>query len=115
MAGPMLARVAKRLKIPDTGIPLILQAVGYPAESWEAGGQKNKPELGELLYDMEYGKPFESDPAVVEELKAAKLIQRPPPVPWREAELQSLIKAVDLETRLVRTDSLLPDEDEKSG
>lgn len=115
MGGPVLARVAKRLKIPDTGIPLCLQALGYPAESWEAGGQTNKPELGELFHDMEYGKPFQSDPAVVEELKAATLIQRPPPLPWREAELQSLIKAVDLETRLVRTDSLLPDEDEKSG
>jgi nitroreductase len=115
MGGPVLARVARRLKIPDTGIPLTLQAVGYPAESWEAGGQTNKPELGELFHDMEYGTPFESDPAVVEELKAAKLIQRPPPLPWREAELQFLIKAVDLETRLVRIDSLLPDEDEKSG
>jgi nitroreductase len=115
MGGPVLSRVAKRLKIPDTGIPLTLQAVGYPAESWEAGGQTKKPELGELFYDMEYGEPFESDPAVVEELKAAKLIQRPPPLPWREAELQSLVKAVDLETRLVRIDSLLPDEGEKSG
>ena len=115
MGGPVLARVAKRLKVPDTGIPLCLQALGYPAESWEAGGQTNKPELGELFYEMECGKPFESDPAVVEELKAEKMIQRPPPLPWREAELQYLIKAVDLETRLVRLDSLVPDEDEKSG
>jgi len=113
LGGPVLGRVGKRLKIPETGIPLCLQAVGYPAESWEAGGQTNKPELGELFYEMECGKPFESDPAVVEELKAAKLIQRPPPLPWREAELKYLIKAVDLETRLVRLDSLAPEEDEE--
>jgi len=49
----------------------------------------------------------------VEELKAAKLIQRPPPLPWREAELKYLIKAVDLETRLVRLDSLASEEDEE--
>ena len=115
MGGPVLSRVARRLKIPKTGIPLCIQAVGYPAESWEAGGQTNKPELGELFYDMEYGKPFESDPAVVEELKEAKLIQQPPPLPWREAELKYLIKALDLETRLVNLDSLVPDEDEKSS
>ena len=46
MGGPVLDRLGKRLKIPETGIPLCLQAVGYPAESWEAGGQTVKPELG---------------------------------------------------------------------
>jgi hypothetical protein len=112
LGGPVLGRVAKRLKIPATGVPLCVQAVGYPAESWEAGGQTKKPELGELFYEMECGNPFESDPAVVEELKAAKLIQRPPPLPWRDAELKYLVKAVDLETRLVRLDSLVPEEDE---
>ena len=44
-------------------------------------------------------------------LEAAKLIQRPPPLPWREAELQYLVRAVDLETRLVRLDSLAPEEE----
>jgi nitroreductase len=113
LGGPVLGRVARRLKIPETGIPLCIQAVGYPAESWEAGGQTSKPELGELFYEMEHGRPFESDPAVVEELKAAKLIQRPAPLPWRDAELKFLINAVDLETRLVRLDSLASAEDEE--
>jgi hypothetical protein len=49
------------------------------------------------------------------ELKEAKMIQQPPPLSWRDAELQYLIKAVDLETRLVRLDSLVTDEDEESG
>jgi nitroreductase len=117
MGGPVLGRVAKRLKIPETGIALCVQAVGYPAESWEAGGQTTKPELGELFYEMEYGNPFESDPAVVEELKAEKLIQDPAPLPWRDAELQYLIKAVDLDTRLWRDDAITAafEEDEKSG
>jgi hypothetical protein len=30
------------------------------------------------------------------ELKQAKMIQRPSPLPWREAELQYLQKALDL-------------------
>jgi nitroreductase len=114
MSGPILSRVGKRLKIPKTGVALTLQAVGYPAESWEAGGQTNKPELGELFHEMEYGKPFQSDPAVVEELKAAKMIQRPPPIPWREEELKFLIRAMNLETRILRLDSLAPEEAEKS-
>ena len=63
---------------------------------------------------MEYGKPFESDPTVVEELKQAKLIQEAAPLPWRDEELKYLIKAVDLDTRLIRLDSLGPDEDEES-
>jgi hypothetical protein len=115
MGGPVLGRVAKRLKIPETGITLCLQAVGYPAESWEAGGQTPKPELGELFYEMEYGNPFESDPAVVKELEEAKLIQDPAPLPWRDAELKALVKAVDLDTRLWRDDAFAPDPDDEGG
>jgi len=115
LGGPVLGRVAKRLKIPESGVPLCIQAVGYPAESWEAGGQTIKPELSELFHEMECGKPFESDPAVVEELKEAKLIQQPPPLPGREEELNRLIGALDLETRLINLDSLMPEEDEKSS
>ncbi len=113
MGGPVLWRVAKRLKVPDTGIPLALQALGYAAESWQAGGQTAKPPLGELFFEMEHGKPFESDPAVEEDLRKAGLIQDPAPLPWRDAELRYLVKAVDLDTRLWRDDAFdLGDEDD---
>ena len=86
-------------------MPLALQAVGYPAESWEAGGQTIKPPLEELFCEMEYGKPFASDPAVVAELEREKLIQTAAPLPWRDAELRALAKATDLDTRLWRDDA----------
>ncbi len=116
MGGPVLGRVGRRLKVPETAVPLALQAVGYPAESWEAGGQTAKPPLEELFSEMEYGKPFTSDPAVVAELERDKLIQTPAPLPWRDAELRALAKATDLDTRLWRDDAfeVLPDDPKSS-
>ncbi len=105
MGGPMLGRVGRKLKMPETGEVLALQAIGYPAESWEAGGQTIKPPLEELFCEMEYGNPFRSDPAVVAELEREKLIQQPAPLPWRDAELRALAKATDLDTRLMRDDA----------
>ena len=105
MGGPVLGRVGRRLKVPETAVPLALQAVGYPAESWEAGGQTVKPALEELFHEMEYGTPFRSDPAVVAELEREGLLQAPAPLPWRDAELRALAKATDLETKLWRDDA----------
>lgn len=117
MGGPILGRVGRKLKMPETGVALALQAVGYPAESWEAGGQTVKPPLEELFFEGEYGTPFRSDPGVVEELERDKMIQEPAPLPWRDAELKALAKAQDLETRLLNEESfIIPAEDDpKSG
>jgi hypothetical protein len=54
-----------------------------------------------MFFDMEVGKPFESDPKVVEELKAAKLIDEPAPFPWRDEELKYLMRALGLENTLL--------------
>jgi hypothetical protein len=54
-----------------------------------------------MFFDMEVGKPFESDPKVEEELKAAKLIDEPAPLPWRDAELEFLMRALGLENTLL--------------
>jgi len=101
MSSPRLERVAKMFNLPETAEPICIQALGYPAESWEAGGQTPKPPLGEMFYEMEVGKPFTADPKVEEELKAAKLIGEPAPLPWRDAELAYLMKALGLENTLL--------------
>ena len=101
MSSPRLERVAKMFNLPETAEPICIQALGYPAESWEAGGQTPKPPLGEMFYEMEVGKPFTADPEVEEELKAAKLIGEPAPLPWRDAELAYLMKALGLENTLL--------------
>ena len=100
MSSPRLEQIGKLLHLPDTAIPVCLMSVGYPAESWEAGGQTSKHPFKELFFEMEHGKTFKEDPAVIEELKREGLIQTPAPLPWREAELKYLSHALNLEWQL---------------
>jgi hypothetical protein len=75
-------------------------AVGYPAESWEAGGQTRKAPFDDLFSEMEYGKPFKTNPEVWDELRQAKMLQVEAPLPWRDAELQYLMRALGLEEQI---------------
>jgi nitroreductase len=98
MSSPtMLDKVNKFLKMPETATLVCVMSVGYPAESWEAGGQTVKSPFEELFFEMEYGRPFKEDPQVVEELKQAKLIQEPAPLPWRDEELKYVMHALGIE------------------
>jgi nitroreductase len=97
MSSPRLEQVGELLDLPETAVPVCLLAVGYPAESWEAGGQTKKAPFESLFFENTHGKPFEADPAVDEELRAEKLIQREAPLPWRAAEMAHLMKALGLE------------------
>jgi len=100
MSSPRLEQVGSLLKLPETAVPVCLMAVGYPAESWEAGGQTVKAPFDSLFHEMEYGRPIQQDPAVIEELKQAKMVQTPAPLPWRGAELKFLMDALGLDTRV---------------
>ncbi len=100
MSSPRLEQIGKLLNLPETAVPVCLQAVGYSAESWEAGGQTRKPPFETLFFEMEAGRPFQPDPAVEEELKREKLIMEPAPLPWRDAELKYLMRALGLEERI---------------
>ena len=101
MSGPRLEQVGKLLRLPETAIPVCLMSVGYPAESWEAGGQTVKAPFDSLFHEMEYGQPFAQDPAVIEELKLAGMIHPDAPLPWRDAELKYLQNALGLERRII--------------
>lgn len=83
-------------KVPDHFMPLYAMLVGYPAESWEAGGQRPRPALESLYFEGEYGVPMERDPAVVEQLKQDKMIQEPAPLPWRKDEVRALSRMFGL-------------------
>jgi nitroreductase len=100
MSSPRLEQIGRLLHLPETAIPVCLMSVGYPAESWEAGGQTSKHPFSELFSEMEHGKPFGEDPKVIEELKREGMIQAPAPLPWREAELKYLSHALNLEWQL---------------
>lgn len=88
--------VAKVLNPPKEWIPLWVLLVGYPAETWEAGGQRPRPPLEEIYFEGKYGTPFRADQKVTEELKAQKMIQAPAPQPWRKAEIRALARMFGL-------------------
>ena len=101
MSGPRLEQIAGLLKLPDTAVPVAVMSVGYPAESWEAGGQTVKAPFDSLYGEMEYGKPFEQDAAVYEELRTEGMIHPDAPLPWRQAELEYLEQALGLERKIL--------------
>lgn len=100
MSSPlMLDKLTKLLKLPETATLVCIMSVGYPAESREAGGQTLRYPFEELFFEMEYGRSFKEDPQVVEELKQAKLIQKPAPLPWRDEELKYVVRGLGIEER----------------
>lgn len=88
--------IRKNLNLPDTAKVLVLQTVGYPLESKEAGGQRPRQPFEEMFHLDGYGNPFPRDPEVVEELHESKMLQAPAPLPEREEELQAMHKALDI-------------------
>lgn len=85
-------------KTPDDWIPLSSLLVGYPAERKDGGGQRPRPPFEEMYFEGAYGKPFKRDPKVVDELKAAKMIQEPatPHDPARIDEIRKLAEKYGL-------------------
>ncbi|MDO8614087.1 MAG: nitroreductase family protein [Dehalococcoidia bacterium] len=100
MSSPRIEQVGKLLNLPESAVPVCLMAVGYPAESWEAGGQTRKAPFDDLFSEMQYGKSFKTDSAVWDELREAKMLQQEAPLPWRDAELKYLMRALGLEERI---------------
>lgn len=84
------------LNPPDHWIGLWVQLLGYAAESPEAGGQRPRQDFEELYFEGRFGHPFKRDPAVVERLKAAGMIQAEAPLPWREEEVRALSRMFGL-------------------
>jgi hypothetical protein len=85
-------------KTPQEWIPLSTILVGYPAESWDGGGQRPRPPFEELYFEGEYGKPFARDEKVVEELRRDKMIQdaAKPNDPKRIEEIKKLAEKYGL-------------------
>jgi nitroreductase len=93
---PAQKKLKRVLGLPADSKILVVQTVGYPAESPEAGGQRPR-----LPFDVRYslnrcGQPFPRDPQVVEELEREQMIQAPAPLPWRRAELEYLSRALGI-------------------
>jgi nitroreductase len=93
---PNTERIRERLGLPETCRILLLQTVGYPAESPEAGGQRPRQPFEQLFHLNAYGRAFPRDPEVVAELERDGMLQAPAPLPWREAELEYLKQALGI-------------------
>ncbi len=88
--------IRQNLGLPESARVLLLQTVGYPAESPEAGGQRPRLPFEQLFHMNGYGSAYPRDEEVVEELAGDRLFQEPAPLPWREAELEFLQRALNL-------------------
>jgi nitroreductase len=82
--------IRKLFNMPETCTPTQVQLIGYAAESLDGGGARPRPDFGDLYFADTWGNPLPRDPQVVEELKAAKLLQPEGPHPWCKAELSAL-------------------------
>lgn len=89
-------QIRQGLGIPDTCRVLLLQTVGYPAESPEAGGQRPRQPFEKIFQMNSYATPFPRSQAVVDDLKEGRMLQDPAPLPWREAELEYLKHALGI-------------------
>jgi nitroreductase len=87
-------QIRQNLGLPESARVILLQTVGYPAESPEAGGQRPRQPFEKLFHMNGFGKAFPRSQAVVEKLKEDGMLQDPAPTPWREEELEYLKKAL---------------------
>jgi nitroreductase len=93
---PFGEKIRENLGLPDTARVLLIQTVGYPAESPEAGGQRPRQPFEKLFHLNGYDNPFPRSKEVVAELEQDGMFQEPAPLPWREAELAYLQKALGI-------------------
>ncbi|MBT4523054.1 MAG: hypothetical protein HOC23_23880 [Halieaceae bacterium] len=97
LGAPDGAAILAALGVPDRCRFLLLQTVGYPAEHWEAGGQRPRQPFEKLFSMDHFDNPFPRSEAVVEELTQDKLFTTPAPLPDREEELEFLQRALDID------------------
>jgi len=97
MGTPHGEQIRQNLGMPESCRVVLIQTVGYPAESPEAGGQRPRLPFEDLFHINGYGNPFPRSQEVVDQLTRDEMFQAPAPLPWREAELEYLVKALGLE------------------
>jgi len=96
LAVPAQKKLKRALRLPNDSKIVVVQTVGYPAESPEAGGQRPRLPFERLYSLNRCDEVFPRDDAVVEELKRDRMLQEPAPLPWRRAELAYLEQALQI-------------------
>lgn len=91
---PQIAK--STLGIPDSWTSSSPMLLGYHGESREAGGQRPREPFEEDFFELRYGNSFYREPAVVDQLRSAGMIQAPAPFPWRMDEVRGLARKFGL-------------------
>lgn len=89
-------RVEKAFGLPASCRIAVVQTVGYPAESREAGGQRPRLPFEELFQLNSYETPFPRDAQVVSELQASRMLQTPAKLAGRDEEVEGLRQKYNL-------------------
>jgi nitroreductase len=84
------ARIGELLGMPANTTVSQIQLLGYPAEGAEAGGQRPRPDFEQLYFEGSWGNSVHRDPAVVEELTEAGMLQPAAPLSYRRQELRAM-------------------------
>jgi nitroreductase len=97
LGSPNSEGILRACGIPEQCRMLLMQTVGYPAEHWEAGGQRPRLPFEDLFHKNEFGKPYPRSQEVIDELTEDKMFTRPAPLPERFDELDYLQSALNLQ------------------
>lgn len=89
-------RVEKAFGLPESCRIVVVQTVGYPVESRDAGGQRPRLPFEQLFQLNSYDNPFPRSEAVVDGLKKGKMLQAPAKLPGREEEVEALRQKYNL-------------------
>lgn len=89
-------RVEKAFGLPQSCRIVVVQTVGYPAESKEAGGQRPRLPFEQLFQLNGFGNAFPRSEKVVKELEQSRMLQRQAPLPGREEEVEALRRKYEL-------------------
>ena len=88
--------VERAFGLPASCRIVVVQTVGYPLESPDAGGQRPRLPFEQLFQLNAYDTPFPRSEAVVGELTRDRLLQPPAPLSGREEAIEAIREKYDL-------------------
>ena len=95
--GPKIAEV---LGFPDSAQFVWAMAIGYPGESVESMGWRERSPYGDIIFAEKFGTPAIADPAVDAELTALGMMGEPSALtPQRLADINAAATKMGLPTR----------------
>lgn len=97
LLGPENAnKIKEHLHLPPSAQIIVLQTVGYPAESPNGGGQRPRKPFDCSFFLNDALTPFPQDASVVSELRSGGMIQDSAPLPGRDEEVKAIAAKFDL-------------------